>query len=435
MKTHRLIKSLLLTAVLLLGGGAAEAQVLVAGTDFDGLAANKTWGAISDITYTGMITPTITMYANTPADVDYEYSTDKANKGAAISSHFQSGAYYAVTANPIRLDSIGYMDFKENDNGIVFSPQGLTANKTLMTFKVGGMVPGAAVKVVIKYRSVVDETKIAKCGNGSARCQFKVAVNEDSYNQTQGNDVTQIAMGASSTFTMTSKKADASGYVAININGVSSYSGDCSPFEITSIEVYSDINPQIYSVDGSPICAGELATLKSLSIYKGATYQWYKDGAAVSGATNATYAFESDKTASAHKYLLKVTYGGQTYTSNELDFATEVCCEITDPNDPTKTVPASRKVVFKEDFGEFDLSDATGHTYKVWDYSDIANPKQITKTTTTPFRFPIDPAPLGVLLWEHRDLWLTAIIVWQVSLRDIMLIRAMPELTLNGPIE
>ena len=71
MKTHRLIKSLLLTAVLLLGGGAAEAQVLVAGTDFDGLAANKTWGAISDITYTGMITPTITMYANTPADVDY----------------------------------------------------------------------------------------------------------------------------------------------------------------------------------------------------------------------------------------------------------------------------------------------------------------------------------------------------------------------------
>ena len=91
---------------------------------------------------------------------------------------------------------------------------------------VNGMKPGSSATVNIKYRSVIDDENLTKCGNGSARAQFKVAVNEDEYNQTQGKDVPQIAMGASSS---TSIKAivDASGNVIVNINGVGSYSGDC----------------------------------------------------------------------------------------------------------------------------------------------------------------------------------------------------------------
>ncbi len=53
------------------------------------------------------------------------------------------------------------------------------------------------------------------------------------------------------------------------------------------------------------------------------------------------------------------------------------------------------KLLWQEDFGELDLSDSTGMTYKVWDYSDLKNPVQVTKKTTTPFRYELDDAPLG----------------------------------------
>mgnify|MGYP004447587671 FL=1 len=63
-----------------------------------------------------------------------------------------------------------------------------------------------------------------------------------------------------------------------------------------------------------------------------------------------------------------------------------------------------QKLIFKEDFGEFDLSDATGSTYKVWDYSDLLNPVQLTKTTTTPFRYKLDEDPLGCNFKERGPL-------------------------------
>lgn len=53
------------------------------------------------------------------------------------------------------------------------------------------------------------------------------------------------------------------------------------------------------------------------------------------------------------------------------------------------------KLLWQEDFGEFDLSDSTGKTYNVWDYSDMKKPVRVEKKTTTPFRYGLEEAPLG----------------------------------------
>ena len=373
----------------------AADMVLLSGTEFNPKAGfeSKSWIASGDVKTVGLLTPTIKVDPAQPGDegdsndIGYDYSTSKANKGEAISSHFHSNALYAVTKNPKMLDSLDYIDATEGTWGIVFSPQNLSSNKTLLQLVVNGAEPSSDVKVVIEWRSVVDpDNNTVSCSN-SSRAQFKVAINQDQYNQTNGKDVSQIALGESSSYTET-LTATADGTVQININGVSSYSGTCHAFEITSIKVYGTVSPTIYSVDGETVCAGEIATLNSKSIYNGATYQWYVDGKKISKATAASYAVETSSSVETHTYKLDVTYDGVTFTSNSLDVSTEKCCEV-------NGVPASRKVIFKEDFGEFDLNDADGYTYKYWDYSDIANPVQKTARTTVPFRYELDPAPLN----------------------------------------
>jgi len=41
------------------------------------------------------------------------------------------------------------------------------------------------------------------------------------------------------------------------------------------------------------------------------------------------------------------------------------------------------------------MTDVTGKTFIVWDYSDILNPKQVKKTSTAAFRYSLSPAPIG----------------------------------------
>ncbi|MBR4974351.1 MAG: hypothetical protein IKY60_02065, partial [Bacteroidales bacterium] len=395
-----LFKFLFVTGLFFVFFRTSAQQVLISGTEFDPKPGKTTesWIGIGDITTTGLLTPTFTVASDEPSDLDYDYSTATTNKGEAIASHFHDGEHYAITKNPIILDSIHYIDAVENDYGIVFGPQRLSANKTLLQMNVVGLTPGSKAKVVIRYRSVIDDKKDLvvsdlKCGNGSARAQFKVAINADQYNQTAGEDVTQLAMGADGTYSNANVTVDTKGRVTININGVNSYSGDCHSFEITSIEVFGEITPEIYSVDGQQICAGEFANLRSKSIYNGATYQWYMGGTPITGAMAESYSFESPANPDNYTFRLDVTYDGVTFSSNVLKVSSEKCCEVILPDG--STVPASRKIVYKEDFGEFDLSDKTGMTYKVWDYKDISNPNQLTKTTTTPFRYPLDEAPLG----------------------------------------
>ena len=426
MKSNGFIKRLAFAALLSLGAvsGAfaqfGDKQVLVGGTDFDPSvpAVGKAYVGTNEIKMIGVFGGIIEFFGNQPSkatDLDYDYSTQTANKGERIKSHFHNGEFMAITGNPIQLDSLHYIDDKKEDWGVVWSRvnKGIGGqNKTILSYRVNGLKPNSSVKVIIKYRSVIDPDADAydklKCNNGDVQItSIKVAENPDQYNLTAGMDAAQVKHGESGTYDNSkvmglqapAGKADAEGSYFFNVNIMDMYMGkDCASIEITAIEVYGTIDPQIFSEDGETICAGEIANVKVKGVYEGAKYQWYDGSTPIAGATAPNYSFETPSGDKTYDLQLKVTYDGVEFTSNKLTIKTEKCCEII--NEDGVSVPASRKIVFKDDFGEIDLSDKTGKTYKVWDYSDISNPVQLTKKTSTPFRYELDDAPLGCTFRE-----------------------------------
>ncbi|MEE1082264.1 MAG: T9SS type B sorting domain-containing protein [Paludibacteraceae bacterium] len=418
MKSNGFIKRLAFAALLSLGavsGAFAQMgakQVLVGGTDFDPSipAVGKAYVGTNEIKMIGVFGGVLELFGTQPSkadDLDYDYSKQTTNLGERIKSHFHDGEFMAITGNPIQLDSLHYIDDKSEDWGVVWSRFKGTANKTIMSYRVSGLAPNSSVKLVIKYRSVIDPDadgydKLKCSQSGSQQTSIKVAENPDQYNLTAGQDAAQIKHGETGVYDnskvigaqATAGKADADGSFFVNINMNSQYMGqNCASIQITSIEVYGTIDPQIYCEDGSSVCAGEIANVKAKGIFQGATYQWYDGGKAIAGATSPNYSFETPAGEKEYKLQLKVTYNGVEFSSNVVNVKTEKCCEII--NDQGVSVPASRKVVFMDDFGEFDLSDTKGNTYKVWDYTDISNPVQKTKKTTTPFRYELDDAPLN----------------------------------------
>ena len=421
MKSSGFIKRFVFTALLSLGAvngvfaQSALNQVLVGGTDFDPInpTEERAFIGIDEIKMIGVLGGDLELFGTQPSkadDLDYDYSKQTANKGERIKSHFHDGEFMAITGNPIQLDSLHYIDDKEEDWGVVwsrFSKELGGQNKTIMSYRVSGLKPNSSVRVIIKYRSIIDPDAEGydnlKCSQtGSQIISIKVAENPDQYNLTAGVDATQLEHGESGTYDnskvmgalASAGKADAEGSFFLNVNMNSQFMGqNCASLEITSIEVYGTIDPQIYSEEGETVCAGEIANVNVKGVFKDAQYQWYNGTKPIVGATSPSYSFETTSAEYTYNLQLKVSYDGTAFKSNELTIKTEKCCEII--NEAGDIVSASRKIVFKEDFGEFDLSDKTGKTYKVWDYSDIANPVQITKRTTTPFRYELDYAPLG----------------------------------------
>lgn len=386
-------------------------QILVGGTDFDPIesAKGKTYVGTDEIQMIGVLGGELTLYGTQPSkadDLGYDYSKQTSNFGETIASHFHDGEFMAITGNPIQLDSLHYIDDKECDWGVVWSRFKGTANKTIMSYRVEGLKPNSSVRVIIKYRSVIDPDadsydKLKCAQNGSQLTSIKVAENPDMYNLTAGQDAPQLKHGESGTYdngkimgsSASSGKADATGSFSLNVNMSMQFMGQsCASIEITSIEIYGTIDPHIYSEEGETVCAGEIAHIKAKNVFKDAQYQWYEGEKAIAGATSPNYSFETTATGKTSALHLNVTYNGVTFKSNTLTINAEKCCEIINGEG---IAAASRKIVFKEDFGEFDLSDKTGSTYRVWDYSDIANPVQVTKRTTTPFRYELEDAPLG----------------------------------------
>ena len=412
--------TVLLTLGVITGANAqngSSKQVLVGGTDFDPIesAKGKTYVGTDEIQMIGVIGGELTLYGTQPSkadDLGYDYSKQTSNFGETIASHFHDGEFMAITGNPIQLDSLHYIDDKESDWGVVWSRFKGTTNKTIMSYRVEGLKPNSSVRVIIKYRSVIDPDaegydKLKCSQKGSQQTSIKVAENPDQYNLTAGQDATQIKHGETGTYDnskvmgaqVSAGKADAEGSFFLNVHMMNMYMGkDCASIEITSIEIYGTIDPHIYSEEGETVCAGEIAHIKAKNVFKDAQYQWYEGEKAIAGAISPNYSFETLAGEKSNKYQLEVTYDGVAFKSNTLTINTEKCCEII--NEEGVSATTSRKIVFKEDFGEFDLSDKTGSTYRVWDYSDIANPVQVTKKTTTPFRYELDDAPLGCAFRE-----------------------------------
>lgn len=405
MRINQLLKHFAATALMSTAATGVFAQnlMLVGGTDFNPSVpeSGKAYIGTDEIQMTGILGGKLTFTGIQPSssdDLGYDYSDQTVNQGERIKSHFHDGEFMAITRNPIQLDSLHYIDDKSEDWGVLWSRVSGKSNKTILSYRVEGLVPNSPVRLVIKYRSIIDPEnpgyESLKCGpTGSQMTSIKVAEQADMFNKTAGNDALPLSQGKDGIYTSTIAKVNSIGEYTVNINMSSQFMDlDCASIQITSIEVYGLINPQIYSEDGNTICAGEIASIKLRDEYKGVSYQWYDGNTAIPGATSPNYSFETTND-DIFNLQLKVTYEDVILESNKLALNVEKCCVLLDEKGKELVVP--RKIIFKEDFGEIDLSDPTGLTYKVWDYSDITNPVQVTKKTTTPFRYELDDAPLG----------------------------------------
>lgn len=367
----------------ILGEITAQAQVLLAGTSFDPIAGNETrnYIGVNDIQFYGLIkgtfltTPPLTPNVNT--------------------NTFHSTPYYAITNNPLKLDNVRFKDIANApDYQLVFSPSTVASN--LLEYKLIGLVPGSNVEVRVSYCSPISTTN-TNCGVGQF-VSLKGVINPDPFSGNMGMESTLTGMGQCATFSFTqtsvnSRVVDASGQAVIRIN--SSFIGTCQAVSITKIEVYGTPNPQLTVAGGNEFCLGEQVTIQTKQTYNG-SYQWQvNEGngwANVPGATFPTLLYElSMTTAKTYQFRAIITPSVSTpITSEAISVNAIVCC--------TQGVPpsaGSRQIIYQDNFGRLDLSDATGSKYFVWDYTDPANPKEVAKTTATPFRWQLTPAPLG----------------------------------------
>ena len=388
---RRLIQTVGLVVLSMLPiGVSAQNMVLVSGTDFSSstMSPDALFSGVDEVDgFLGVIKPSLL------TDLRLSEST----KSTKTKSDFLSKSNYAVTPNPIRLDSMRLIDNPEW--ALVFSN---TSSQTPLLFM---SVPGLkdrspycveiewcvpftddyldkANKQVQPYTSTYDVGISAVVNPDTKQDQFSGDGQSFSRNSDSEGDCKVLKISNTST-----KCGNIRGGV-LNLYINAAKGGLGQAIMIKSIKIYGEMAPTIYSSEGTEVCSGEQVTLVLKGEYMGAHYQWYKDGNKINGATSSSYVYEAPQMSGSEEFRVDVTVDGKTIESNTLTIRSERCCLY-------NRVSAPRKIIFKEDFGEFDLSDKTGTTYKVWDYSDIMNPVQVTKTTTTPFRYELDNPPLG----------------------------------------
>lgn len=385
--THRATK-LICYALLGVWAHTASAQVLLSGTSFDPKVQADTsrafWG-INEIAYTGIqggiltITPPITPNTN-PNIFDATY-------------------YHAITNNPYKLDQARYQRQvgTASDNQLVISPRG-TQNTPMLTYNLAGLLPGSNYEVRVSYCSI---SSTAVCSaTGGFITSVKGAVNPA--NSSDGQEPTQINPGQclnNITFTNTSsgsKPIGNDGLLSFNMNNFQNI-GNCKAIGIKSIEIWGTPKPKIFASTGAEVCKGEQITLSPYQQYTGVTYQWQvKKGSGawsnIVGGTGPTVVYEALDAPEDYQFQLQVKQGANTYTADPISVSSIVCCQV-------NGVDASRQTIFYDDFGRLDPADRTGRTYKVWDYTNLVDnepvPVQVTKTTTTPFRWALATPPLN----------------------------------------
>jgi|GEM_PF-6263948 len=350
-------------------------QITVAGTKFDPSPGNggRTYIGLDDIVQYGIQTGSLTSTPPLAPNVDKNV--------------FNADYYYAITDSPFKLDTIRYKENTIPDYMFVHSPKPAGPNANVLEYVVKGMLPGSNVSVIVDYCSVDNGTNPSN--NCNQENQFKAGINLDQYNQLNGTDAQpQVKKGNCGSATFTGKVAD-NGDMIFRINATKD--GDCMAMGFSRIEVKGYIKPIIISAQGTEVCAGEQISLQAKTDYN-ADYQWQvNDGSGWTNIGNNKSQLYEVSTVKAYKFRLQLTPtdpGSTPIYSDEITVNAITCCE-------ENGVAASRQTVYYDDFGRLDLSDKTGKTYVVWDYSDPLNPVEVTKTTTTPFRWTISPAPLN----------------------------------------
>lgn len=346
---------------------------------------------------------TIDVVVTWKEDIDAPYhsndSTIEIVSATPIESKFLKNPRWTIARNPINLNSLNFIDDPTDNWGVAWGRfDGIdTLNTTILSYKLDNMAPNSPVKLVIKYRSILDPSSSKDLGcdsTGNQSVFFKVAANPTPANALFGVDAPEVKLGEEAIFVYDKANVDENGLFSFNVNIPSQFiNTNCASLQITSIEVYGTLQPRITTTDGTIISSGSTTLLRSSGNLMGVTYQWYQDNVAVTGATDSKFSLKTSKEDKTYKILLKASYGSYTFDSNEITLKSITRNDSIADN-------FIKEIIYKEDFGEIDTTDHTGHTYKIWDYSDVSNPIQVTKTTTTPFRYELENAPLGCVFNE-----------------------------------
>jgi len=261
--SSQLRKTFLILFVIIAGLRSGYAQILISGTSFDPTPANvgRYYIGLADISFYGL-------YSS-----GYNLTTNVTLAPNVNTNIFNATPYYAITDNPIKLDSTRYRSFTSPDNSIIFSPS--TSSNFLLSYTVAGLVPGSNVQVKIRYSNPVSTT-YSSC-NGSV-VSSRGVINSTNVNPGSGTEDQQLNSGKDTTYTWNSA-SNCGNCATVAADGNATFTlanmqtGSCNPVAIRYIEVYGTPQINIYAEEGSEICAGEQVTLKAYNSYNG-TYKW-----------------------------------------------------------------------------------------------------------------------------------------------------------------
>ena len=346
------------------------------------------------------------------AEADYYHSIDMVDGfgNSAIQPHLEVGTFalidstaadkttstflnnvcYAVTPNPIRLDSVRMFDNENSGEwGFVFSG-GKTgvSNRLALRMTVGGLLAGGRYSVVVEYCNPHKDTYLNTNGSnpdphlsGDYSAQIKVGTNASGTNP-DGAQTTNLGKSTfnclKATINSPMQSSNSQGFIqddgVLRVDIVASQLQAGQAVMIKSIKVYAEVDVKIVGVES--VCAGGEKTPLSLGAsLMGCKYQWIKNGTPMAGETSISTSHESgDELGKEHTYQCEITTpSGSKITAGPFVIKDDECCTQTVNG---VSVPATQKLIWMDDFGTF--TSATN--YWVWDYTDISNPKKVSYT-------------------------------------------------------
>ncbi|MCQ2195826.1 MAG: hypothetical protein MJZ28_12890, partial [Paludibacteraceae bacterium] len=409
MKTRKMLKKACGVVALLFmtsnasaqwgGGGGGASLPLVAETDFSySEGAADYWHSLDMVDGYGnsLFVPTFA--------VGSSFKTPKDTKADATKSTFFDNQSYALTPNPIRLDSLRLADDGADENnknpnwGIVFSggSRGLSGNTLAFSMTVPGLKNGGAYRVEVEYCNPLSAAYLETSGSAPKphmssgySTQIKIGTNATQVDGVQTTALQSKTGCAKATVSNPTNYNNTQGAISggtLKVDVIINQMPAGQAIMIRSVKVYAELEAKI--TGETEVCAGGANAALSLSnIFLNSKYQWYKNGQAVAGANSSSVTHESGMEVNKeHSYYCEVTTPSGTKVKTETFKIKDIeCCSDKNGN------PADQKMIWKDDFGTF--TSAT--SYWVWDYTDIANPKKVTKNDAKKWQRPLDVAPEG----------------------------------------
>ncbi len=379
-------------------GGSATNLALIASTDFSVVGGeNVNYHSIDMLNnFGGLTQPKFKASFSLPDSI---ISTDK-------KSAFLDGQHYAITSNPSKLDSLRFIDNKDSGEwGLIISNgDGVAPKDPVFSMEVNGLKNHGNYRVVVEFCNPHSETYLNTSGSNKAphlrsgyNATIKIAANNSLYG---GKDARPgMTAGSCAVVEITNPVTPTSdlGPVQNNRLTINIYVSQMAKGEaimIKSIKVYGEIGSKIIG-EHSACVGGNTETLKLKGTYQNCTYQWYKDGKAISGATGTSYKHTTGKVeGETHNYYCEITTSdGVKFKSDEFKFTDRLCC--TDGNGNA----LDEKLIWQDDFGTFTQKGS----YWVWDYSDINNPVKLSKTTTDGWTYELPDSIPGAEYTSEPD--------------------------------